>query len=135
MRDPPQSRSPETFPAAGPVSNGNIDAPDRRSDAGMLPQRFASAFFELAEVEQARVLRQLLPYVGTMARLVLGNGTFARYATPSSLGPAVVAPGETARIGAPAITDLVTYLEQREPELPRRVLAGIEADARRSAHR
>jgi hypothetical protein len=101
----------------------------------MLPQRFVAAFLELTEVERARVLRQLIPYVGTMARLVIGNGTFARYAAPSALGPAVVEPAETASIGGPAISDLVTYLEQREPELPRRVLAGIEADVRSSAQR
>jgi hypothetical protein len=101
----------------------------------MLPQRFVCAFFELAEVERARVLRQLISHVGTMARLVIGNGTFAQYATPSAPGPALVEPAETASIGAPAISDLVTCLEQREPELPRRVLAVIEADVRSSAQR
>jgi hypothetical protein len=110
------------MPAPGSV----FPLPDQEQTTTALPQRFGAAFIAAGSEMRMRVLAQLLPYVGTMALLVIGNGAFARFAAASPPAVAPVTSKEAAEVDPDTIADLVRYLEQRDPQLPRRVLAQLE---------
>lgn len=97
-------------------------------EGSMVPAIVARAFTAASVGLRARVLSRLLPSVGPLALAVLGGGAFAKYVHQARWSALSVSFSDAARVTSTQIYELVTYVQQSNPEVARQILSVLSRD-------
>lgn len=118
-----------SLPLATSADTSSTDSAVTASKAvWSVPAIVAQAFSVTSHALRVRVLSRLLASVGPLALVVLGGGAFVKFVQQARWSGLTVSVEDAARVTSGQVFDLVSYVQQSNPEVAEQVLAFLSQD-------